>query len=592
MRLRLEGEGRHWSLQRGETVLGSAPGGGILLAARGVSRRHAVIETDDAGARIRDLGSKNGTRVNGSAVSTSPLRPGDEIELGAARLRLAEVDADDVELAISLPDLPSLPTADASAPTSLVGRPGARSAADQLALVSRFFLAVGAVDGPCLEAALACLADAPERPGAFVVRRVASGPPVLVAARGAIESVAAQVTEAWSRLTDEAGLQVLTVEPAAPGPRGVGVVARGAGDELGLFLLVRRADDADLPLLATLVPMLARFVTPSTATRSGPSGALPLPSEIVPTVVPAMQAVYEQIVQIGDHDTPVLILGESGAGKEHLARLVHDSSPRASGPFVAVNCAAVPQELLEAEMFGIGRGVATGVAARVGTFQQADGGTLFLDEIGDMPPTLQAKLLRALEGGAVVPVGREAVAVDVRVVAATHADLDQRMADGSFRSDLYFRLAGYVLDVPPLRARRADLPALVTSFVRRHAVAAGKSVRGITVKALEALRAHAWPGNVRELDHLLRRAVAACADGEAIDAALLPSRLREGRGTPVPFELGVTSLPAHLEAEERRLLRLALDSAGGNQTRAAKLLGVSRNGLAYRLKRLGLRVDR
>jgi DNA-binding NtrC family response regulator len=206
-------------------------------------------------------------------------------------------------------------------------------------------------------------------------------------------------------------------------------------------------------------------------------------------------------------DATVLLLGESGTGKELLARALHQLSARAKGPFVAINCAAIPADLLEAEMFGIGKGIATGVVERRGKFQMAEGGTLLLDEIGDMPHELQAKLLRALQEKEVQPVGGAPVPVDIRVIAATNSDLHRRMEEGRFRRDLYFRVAGFALRVPPLRERREDIPALVESFMRAFARETGKGLRGITVKALRALIEYDWPGNVRELQLEVRRLV-------------------------------------------------------------------------------------
>jgi transcriptional regulator with PAS, ATPase and Fis domain len=275
-------------------------------------------------------------------------------------------------------------------------------------------------------------------------------------------------------------------------------------------------------------------------------------------------------------------------GKEHLAHILHSSSPRRNKPFVAVNCAAIPADLLEAEMFGIGKGIATGVVERPGKFQLAAGGTLFLDEIGDMPLALQAKLLRALQEKEVQPVGGAPMTVDVRVVAATNSDLQRRIEEGFFRRDLYYRVAGFAVQVPALRQRQEDISALVEAFIDRFTREAGKSLRGITVKALRALTEHGWPGNVRELQHEVRRLVYLCPAGDAIESSMLSEHILAG---PQPVE---GALPPALELEpnvdhlERRLIREALARAGGNRSQAARLLGVSRNGLANKMVRLGI----
>jgi two-component system response regulator AtoC len=313
-----------------------------------------------------------------------------------------------------------------------------------------------------------------------------------------------------------------------------------------------------------------------------------------------MAALYAQMQSVVAADLPVLLLGETGVGKEGLARAIHLSSPRSRGPFVAVNCAAIPADLLEAEMFGIARAVATGVGERKGRFQLAEGGTLFLDEIGELPLPLQAKLLRALQEKEIQPVGGPTVPVDLRVVAATNSDLRRRMDEGLFRRDLYYRVAGFALLVPPLRERREDIPALVQAFLARFASEAGKSLRGVTVGALRGLEEHEWPGNVRELEHELRRLVHLCPEGEAVDSTMLAPHLRPGaapssgaegpgpRATPLPPPPASLDLEAHVARTEKEIIARALAAAGGNRTQAARLLGISRNGLAIKMERLGL----
>ncbi|HSF02961.1 MAG TPA: sigma-54 dependent transcriptional regulator, partial [Solirubrobacterales bacterium] len=303
----------------------------------------------------------------------------------------------------------------------------------------------------------------------------------------------------------------------------------------------------------------------------------------------AMLSLYGQMLSLLKGDAPVLLLGETGVGKELVARILHASSPRATGPFVAVNCAAIPGELMEAEMFGICRGVATGVAERPGKFQLARGGTLFLDEIGEMPPALQAKLLRALQGQEIQPLGGPPVPFDTRVVAATNSDLDQRMDQGQFRRDLYYRVAAFVLCVPPLRERREDIPALVHAFLGDFAREAGKTIPGLMPEVVHALAAYAWPGNVRELEHEVRRLAYLCPDGQTIDCSLLSERILHP-----PVAAPWNSAPSSLELEanvdhlERWLIQAALARTRGRRAPAARLLRISRNGLANKIERLGL----
>jgi two-component system response regulator AtoC len=300
-----------------------------------------------------------------------------------------------------------------------------------------------------------------------------------------------------------------------------------------------------------------------------------------------MHGLHEQMLPLFRGDAPVLLLGETGVGKDLVAQVLHASSGRAGGPFVAVNCAAIPSELMEAEMFGIGRGVATGVAERSGKFQLARGGTLFLDEIGEMPQALQAKLLRALQGQEIQPLGGAPVSFDTRVVAATNSDLELKMEQGQFRKDLYYRVAGFVLRVPPLRERRDDVPGLVEAFLEGFARDAGRPAPSITPEAMRALAAYPWPGNVRELQHEVRRLVYLCPDGEAIDCAVLPDHVLD---PPMAEPVAPSSLRIqdHVDHLERRLIRAALARTGGNRSAAARLLDISRNGLTIKMMRLGL----
>jgi len=305
----------------------------------------------------------------------------------------------------------------------------------------------------------------------------------------------------------------------------------------------------------------------------------------------AMMAVFREMRSLLIGELPVLIVGETGVGKEYIAQTLHFSSIRAKMPFQAINCAAIPADLLEAELFGIGRGVATGVAEREGRFQQAEGGTLFLDEIADMAPGLQAKLLRALQEREVHPVGgRQPVPVNVSVMAATNSDPRLLLESGRLRADLYYRLAGSVLEIPPLRRRREDIPHFVEHFVRVCSSRTKKQVKGITFKALSLLTDYHWPGNVRELEHEMRRAVNLCPPGQAVDCTVLhPYLLATTRQvSETEEEPADLRLDRQIERLERDTIRRALRRAQGNRSEAARLLGISRNGLASKLERLGI----
>ncbi|HEY3170845.1 MAG TPA: sigma-54-dependent Fis family transcriptional regulator [Thermoanaerobaculia bacterium] len=300
---------------------------------------------------------------------------------------------------------------------------------------------------------------------------------------------------------------------------------------------------------------------------------------------PAARRVLDLVGRVATSKISVLLTGESGTGKELVARMIHARSDRAEKPFVPINCAALPEPLLESELFGIERGVATGVEARVGKFEIAHGGTLFLDEIGDMPLPLQAKLLRVLQEREIERVGgRRRIPIDVRVLAATHARLLERIARGEFREDLYYRLRVVEIPLPPLRERREDIPKLVRHFLERFAARDGREVPHVDRDAFASLLAHDYPGNIRELENVLEGA-AALSQGDVIhreDLQWLPSLAPE---VPEVAYSGETA-PANLRDLEERHVQRVLKLAGGNKSRAARLLGISRRTL-YRKKYLG-----
>ena len=287
----------------------------------------------------------------------------------------------------------------------------------------------------------------------------------------------------------------------------------------------------------------------------------------------------------------MLILGESGTGKELVARAVHHLSPRAKAPLVAVQCAAIPETLLESELFGHVKGAFTGALSdKPGLFETAEGGTLFLDEIGELPPSLQVKLLRALQERVVKPVGsvheRE---IDVRVIAASNRDLEDEVAKGRFRQDLFYRLNVVPVRIPPLRDRRADIPLLVEHFLRRFAAELGRPAPTVTPAALAALCAHDWPGNVRELENVIERAVT-LESRDRIDLDSLVGLKPAGPGADALLEFPRPGfdLDQALGSMERGIIEKALAHAGGVRKEAARLLGVTLRSLRYRLVKLGI----
>ncbi|HEU5048774.1 MAG TPA: sigma-54 dependent transcriptional regulator [Gemmatimonadales bacterium] len=306
----------------------------------------------------------------------------------------------------------------------------------------------------------------------------------------------------------------------------------------------------------------------------------------------SMRDLLELASRVAGHATTVLLTGESGTGKEVMARAIHRMSPRRDEPFTAINCAAIPEHLLEAELFGHLKGAFTGATAdRAGLFEAADGGTILLDEIGDMPPGLQAKLLRVLEDGQVRRIGaRENRAVDVRVIAATARPLERAVEQGAFRADLFYRLNVVNLHLPPLRERREDIPALITHFARQVAERLGRPV-SITPRALVALAEHPWPGNVRELRNAIERAAVLSADGrlDVSDLSLSPNgRHANGNGNGNGSAPQGYELKPQVEQLERATIVRALEAARGNRRDAAQLLGVSLRTLFYKLRRYQL----
>jgi two-component system NtrC family response regulator len=298
-----------------------------------------------------------------------------------------------------------------------------------------------------------------------------------------------------------------------------------------------------------------------------------------------MQEVLSLVRRVAPSDATVLIRGESGTGKELIAKAIHYASPRASGPLVRVNCAALPENLLESELFGHEKGAFTGaVATRKGRFELAQGGSLFLDEIGDLPLHLQVKLLRVLQEREIERVGSgRPIAVDVRVLAATHRDLEALLREGRFRDDLYYRINVVTISLPPLRERREDLSLLLDHFLERFAEKNGKTIRGLTREAQEVLLRYDYPGNVRELENLIERAVVLTRD-DVIGLEDLPLSVKE----PDQEISEEASLPATVEGLERRMIREAMARAGGIQTRAAESLGISERVLRYKLRKYGL----
>ncbi len=562
MPLRLAGtvDGRPVSLvlPAGVSVLGSTADCDLLVDHPTVSRRHAELRVDGEQVVVRDLGSRNGVWVAGERVREATAGAGTAMAFGRVRLTVEEVTSLDLEVA--------LPLGGGDAPvTGRRTRTPADSSTVALRVVEGF--AFTALPG------LLQLAEAGADELALAqaaARRVFDDLPALAVRVAPTDAGAAAVLFEARREVEEP-VSTVTLE--------------AVGAELVVRVEVPRQE-----LVAHIEPLLGAISAVLRLAARGrgevraptPRPAPPLPDP--PTLVPAVRRVYEDAARVAQGDVGVLICGESGTGKEVLARFLHAASPRSAAPFVALNCAALPKDLLEAELFGVERGVATGVEARPGTFELAHGGTLLLDEIADMALETQAKILRVLQEGEVYRLGAAAPRpARCRVVAATNRDMDALRASGHFREDLYYRVATWVVELPPLRHRRADIPNLAAHFLTHAASRRGIRVRGISRRALDALLAYRWPGNIRQLENEMARAALFLSDGDVLEANRLGPELLAGGGPEIPGRLD-----ERLALAERREILRALAACGGVATAAAELLGVSRSTLYRRMSSLGL----
>ncbi len=593
-------------LAAGRHIVGSLPETDVTLPVPGVSRRHARLTVASGSLVVEDLESTNGTLVDGRRVDRGGVAVGAELAFGPVRLKVEGVASDDAELAIVLEGarLPAAPPAVLSSfnpeeTTLVLGDEGRAPAGLWLKWLEGFLERLTATPEGDAAAALGFLGQCLGASGCCLVRWTEEGREVALAAWGSMHQVPplGEVRRLVAAGPSGCAAAFFATDPLLS----AAFSTRRGPEPLGLVVWGDFPDRlASAGLLRTLVLLCedhgpARAPGAPSEARPRAAPALVFPAGYRPGTSPPMVALYAQMERLLRGALPVLISGETGVGKERVARILHASSERKDGPFVAVNCAAIPNELLEAEMFGVGKGVATGVEARPGRFQLAQGGTLFLDEIGELAPGLQAKLLRALEAREVQPLGSRPVAVDVRVVAATNVDLARHLEGGALRSDLFYRLAGFILEVPPLRRCPEDIPGLVEHFLRRAAEESGTRPRGVTVAALRLLTSYPWPGNVRELEHEIRRLAYGARDGEVLGSERLSERLSArlrrpgGRADPVAgLVAGLDSLAlapavASLEAE---LIREALARSGGKKVEACRLLGLSRTGLDKKVKRL------
>ncbi|MGE3704732.1 MAG: sigma 54-interacting transcriptional regulator, partial [Vicinamibacterales bacterium] len=492
----LQGQQR-FLLRPGTNVVGSDTSCDIHVLHPSVSQRHAALEVGSDHVVLRDLGSSNGTTAGSRRVTSCDLIPGTAVYFGRVPAVLESVDDADLAVGIAIP-APVEPATVAAAP------PPAGTVS--LEPVVNFVLD-----------------DLPRLLG-----RLAAGSPVGAFAQGvgqalflAIPCVELDIlnrTATSDAIRFTARAEGPSASPLSSREAVSGHVVVRAGFASGRFA---ETYGSLLQTAAALVAVADAQAQPR-STRATASVPTPPAPPDPPSLVPRVRDIYADAAKVARGDVSVLITGESGTGKELLARYLHAASARNDGPFIALNCAALPRDLLEAELFGIERGVATGVDSRAGKFELADGGTLFLDEIGDMAPETQASILRVLQERLVYRLGgRDPRPARIRVVAATNRDLTLMLDDGRFRADLYHRIATWVVELPPLRERRADIPNLAAYFLAREAARRGTRVGGLSRGAVEALAAFDWPGNVRQLEHEMARAVLFLEDGELLDTQRL-----------------------------------------------------------------------
>lgn len=591
---RVRGEVKRWPLAGSTWIVGRAESCDLRLEDKSVSRTHLRLSLDGQTLCAEDLGSANGLVVEGQRVERAQLRLGQWFAAGAVMLvfrrgltlvsgggPVPEGDSDRVPATFP-------PGGDAAKNQGAGGPAVSGSAWDHLA--ARLEEAAGAE--PVLETLLEGLLALFEVSGAVLLEPV-EGALMIRAAAGELP---APQTE---RMFQEA-----IGRPGAGGAilRGNGFLAypvrRSRGPSGWLLLHPGPNHTGPRPELRLIAALCGawREAEPEAACPEVPGPGLPEAEADGGSGFVCLSGVGQtmlgEVDRLARTNLPVLLCGESGTGKELLARRLHSRSGRGSGPFVALNCAALPRELLEAELFGIERGVATGVEARPGRFADADGGTLLLDEIGDLPLELQPKLLRVLESGEVARLGaRRPVPIDVRIVAATHQDLAERVKAQAFRRDLYHRIAGATVRVPALRERPEDILPLAREFARRAAAASGRRLDGLTLEAARLLLGYRWPGNVRELSYAIARAVA-LADGRVLHPELLPPEIAGGADPGrADLILGLSQdFRQARQGFEKCYFERLLQRARGNMSEAARAAGLTRSHLYNKLKELGLRL--
>lgn len=546
-------------LRQGRNLIGSAAECDIVLEHPTISRRHAEVLVAGEDVEIGDLESRNGTFIGSRKISArARIGPGTPVAFGRVGLQLEWVAEGDVEAGLSF-----------AGPSSASAQGERPAEAGPSTIGTKPVDAFATEDFPRLLSALS--------EGADVAHMIEAGGWVLF---NRLPAIAVEVT---SGAGEQIGMFFEARREAPPVAEPSEVVC--GDDDLRVRVVFPQATMSRVfrPLVES-VATLIRLANGRAKPAGAPIASTPLPMPEPATVVDEVQRIYTEAARVAQGDVGALIGGESGTGKEVLARYIHSASRRAAGPFVALNCAALPRDLLEAELLGIEKGVATGVEPRAGKFELANGGSLFLDEIGDMALETQARILRVLQEGEVYRIGGKVPRkADVRILSATNRKLDELLTGGCFREDLYYRIATWVVELPPLRQRRADIPNLAAHFLSHEGARRGIRVKGISRAALDVLMVYPWPGNIRQLENEMARAVLFLADGDLLDTTRLSDALRQ-----TPLDSSRATLSQILEQVERKEILKAVRSSNGDVAAAAERLGLGRSTLYRRMKELGI----
>jgi transcriptional regulator with GAF, ATPase, and Fis domain len=615
-------KGKSFPLAAETNVVGREPESHICLDESAVSRRHCEIARAGDRCTVRDLGSHNHTFVNGTAVTKAEIVPGDKLEIGASTfLLVAAGDFSDRHNDDSVELRPEDSVYLSSTQDGPALRPSARITGDLRALLrlstmlhsfrdlhdargqsardglARLLLGLLFEIFPAESGAVLLDDDTPGQPFSVVLQRESAAP--LTVSRTVVRRVAEHRAVVWVGDTDpdrDIQSESLACLPShAPSVLAAPLVVRG---EVAAVLYLqtsnpgRRFDENHLQCIGAVAGMAAVAWENASYVEWLQGVNDQLLDELKPKhdmvgSSPKMLELQRLIAKVAPSTSTVLVLGESGTGKELLARAIHRNSPRANGPFVAINCAALTDTLLESELFGHEKGAFTGaVGQKKGKLEVAAGGTVFLDEIGEMAPLLQAKLLRVLQERQMERVGgTQTVKLDIRMVAATNRDLEEEVRKGNFRQDLYYRLNVVTLKSPPLRERAEDIIPLANHFAKRFGERCGRPITGIAPAARAYLQSYSWPGNVRELENALERAVV-LGSSDTILPEDLPENIREGSQ---PAEVSTTIYDDALNAAKRQVVLKAFDQTNYDHEAASKLLGLHPNYLHRLIRALDLR---